>query len=215
MASEQVGKLSDRLSVMPSHRFRSSLPLPLRIDLISSCSRPFQRQRIRLAFARLGAAADPVDRIDHPATALKQVIRQPHHQPVRRGGWRAPAQFDGDVALESRIAIAGNGKGRSTRAADPGPAMDQQRALMQGVAAEIENRLHHVAVRRRQARNRFDDIVKRQPQMPLAGKFAPVDVRIIRRQQRQQVEAVKARRDAIEGTERADVDHEAIAVQCI
>ncbi len=53
---------------------------------ISSCFRPFQRQRIRLAFARLGATADPVDRIDHAATALKQIIRQPHHQPVRRGG---------------------------------------------------------------------------------------------------------------------------------
>src|ERR1700723_2602637 len=48
--------------------------------------RPTHRQRIRLAFAGLGAAADPLDRIDHPAIALEQIIRQSHHQPVGRSG---------------------------------------------------------------------------------------------------------------------------------
>jgi hypothetical protein len=86
MTSEQVGKLCDRLSIMASHRLRELVAMPLRINLISSCSRPLQRQRIRLAFASLGAAADAIDRFDHAAIALEQVIRQPHHQPVGRGG---------------------------------------------------------------------------------------------------------------------------------
>lgn len=85
--------------------------------------RPFQRQLIRLTFARLSAAADPIDRLDHPAIALEQIIRKPDHQPVGGGGWRPPAQFCGDVAFESGIAIAGNGKRSRAGTADPGPAM--------------------------------------------------------------------------------------------
>src|SRR5665213_1521665 len=91
--------------------------------------------------------------------------------------------------------------------------MDQQRALIFALAAKIEYGLHHAAIRYDQARHRFGDIVKRQPQMPLARKCAPVGVRMIRRQECQQVVAVKVCGDAVESTERADMDHGAITAR--
>ena len=90
----------------------------------------------------------------------------------------------------------------------PGAWRARSRAWWLGVTAELKNRLHHAAVRRRQARHRLNDVVKRQPHMPLARQSAPVFLRMIRRQQRQQIVVLKLRGDATEGIERADVDHD-------
>jgi len=103
--------------------------------------------------------------------------------------------------------IAGDRERRRAGAADAGPAVDQHRALTGALATEIEDRLYGVAVGRNQTRQRFNDVMKSQSNMPAADEPAPVSLRLIRRQQRQQVKRSEPRCNAPESAQGTDIDH--------
>ena len=111
-----------------------------------------------------------------------------HQQFVGRGMGRAPPHRLGDGCFALRPQpVAQHGEGRRHRAANPRPAMNQQRRVGLPGAGEGEQLRDMIGGGRMGAGGGIGDIIDPQPEVTLGGKTRRRRDHVLRRQQRHHV----------------------------